>query len=203
MGRLRHIAVELARHVPFTALGTAIGGALLIAVASLRPTEDVLEGLFYVFHPLHVLLSAITTAAMYAKHSKASWMRIAAVGYFGTIVPATVSDSLIPYIGETLLRLPNPEAHIGFLEKPLLVNSMAAIGIIVGYWRHGTKAPHAGHVLISTFASLFHIAMALAGAGGWIPLLPALLAFLFLAVWVPCCTSDIVFPLLFAEEEGD
>jgi hypothetical protein len=22
--------------------------------------------------------------------------------------------------------------------------------------------------------------------------------FLFLAVWVPCCTSDIVFPLLFA-----
>jgi len=23
--------------------------------------------------------------------------------------------------------------------------------------------------------------------------------FLFLAVWVPCCTSDIIFPLLFAE----
>jgi hypothetical protein len=23
-------------------------------------------------------------------------------------------------------------------------------------------------------------------------------AFLFLAVWIPCCTSDIVFPLLFA-----
>lgn len=23
--------------------------------------------------------------------------------------------------------------------------------------------------------------------------------FLFLAVWVPCCTSDIVFPLLFAK----
>ena len=25
--------------------------------------------------------------------------------------------------------------------------------------------------------------------------------FLFLAVWVPCCTSDIVFPLLFARRE--
>jgi hypothetical protein len=27
-------------------------------------------------------------------------------------------------------------------------------------------------------------------------------AFLFLAVWVPCCTSDIVFPLLFARQGG-
>jgi len=28
----------------------------------------------------------------------------------------------------------------------------------------------------------------------------ALTVFLFLAVWVPCCTSDIVFPLLFREK---
>ncbi|GAH57776.1 unnamed protein product, partial [marine sediment metagenome] len=25
--------------------------------------------------------------------------------------------------------------------------------------------------------------------------------FLFLAVWIPCCVSDIVFPLLFTKEE--
>ena len=25
--------------------------------------------------------------------------------------------------------------------------------------------------------------------------------FLFLAVWVPCCTSDIVFPLLFVNND--
>ncbi|AHM58129.1 hypothetical protein EAL2_808p06260 (plasmid) [Peptoclostridium acidaminophilum DSM 3953] len=25
--------------------------------------------------------------------------------------------------------------------------------------------------------------------------------FLFLAVWIPCCTSDIVFPLLFVKEK--
>jgi hypothetical protein len=28
-------------------------------------------------------------------------------------------------------------------------------------------------------------------------------AFLFLAVWVPCCTSDIVFPLLWIKKTGD
>jgi hypothetical protein len=26
--------------------------------------------------------------------------------------------------------------------------------------------------------------------------------FLFLAVWLPCCLSDIVFPLLFAKKSG-
>ena len=27
--------------------------------------------------------------------------------------------------------------------------------------------------------------------------------FLFLAVWLPCCTSDIVFPLLFSKERAE
>jgi hypothetical protein len=26
--------------------------------------------------------------------------------------------------------------------------------------------------------------------------------FLFLAVWVPCCTSDIVFPMLLTQDSG-
>ena len=32
--------------------------------------------------------------------------------------------------------------------------------------------------------------------------LAAIAVFLFLAVWIPCCTSDIVFPLLFAPQSG-
>jgi len=38
--------------------------------------------------------------------------------------------------------------------------------------------------------------MALGGIIDWL-LLPFIFLFLFLAVWIPCCTSDIVFPLLF------
>ncbi|MEM2227140.1 MAG: hypothetical protein QXY42_07320 [Candidatus Bathyarchaeia archaeon] len=207
MSRLGHIAIELARHIPFTALGTAIGGVLLFAVAHLRIPDEVLEDIFYTFHPLHIILSAIATTAMYTKHSedgaqRTGWILIVLIGYFGTIVPATISDSVIPYISETLLRLPNPEAHIGFMERWWLVNPIAAIGIAMGYWRRETRIPHSMHVLVSTLASLSHMAMALDGSANWIPLLPALLAFLFLAVWVPCCTSDIVFPLLFVKGEG-
>jgi hypothetical protein len=62
-----------------------------------------------------------------------------------------------------------------------------------------TKFPHAGHVLLSTWASLFHIIMA---KGQVVSLLSyaVIFLFLFLAVWLPCCLSDIVFPLGFVKE---
>jgi hypothetical protein len=41
--------------------------------------------------------------------------------------------------------------------------------------------------------------MALGNSVDWIIML-AIFVFLFLAVWLPCCLSDIVFPLLFVRE---
>ena len=112
---------------------------------------------------------------------------------------ATLSDCLIPYVAESLLDLPNRGIHLGFIEKWWLVNPLAAVGILLGYlWPH-TRLTHAGHVLLSTWASLFHMTMAM-GDGFGILEYAALTVFLFLAVWVPCCTSDIVFPLLFVKK---
>jgi hypothetical protein len=65
-----------------------------------------------------------------------------------------------------------------------------------------TKFPHAGHVFVSTWASLFHVMMALGdriSPATWI----VVFVFLFLSVWLPCCVSDIVFPLLFCREGID
>jgi hypothetical protein len=109
---------------------------------------------------------------------------------------ATLSDSVIPYIGEILIKLPYAAPHIGFIEEWWLVNPLALIGIGIGFWKPTTKFPHFGHVLISTWASLFHITMALGITVNWL-LLPLIFIFLFIAVWVPCCLSDIAFPLLF------
>ena len=39
--------------------------------------------------------------------------------------------------------------------------------------------------------------MAMAGMPS-VAVLGGIAVFLFLSVWLPCCTSDIVFPLLFA-----
>jgi hypothetical protein len=123
------------------------------------------------------------------------------IGYTGTISIATLSDSIIPYLGEILLNLPNKGIHIGFIEKWWIVNPFAILGIAIAYFNPTTKFPHLGHVLLSTWASLFHIIMALGGIINWGLLITTFL-FLFLAVWIPCCTSDIVFPLLFTKKEA-
>jgi hypothetical protein len=119
------------------------------------------------------------------------------IGYVGSIGIATLSDVVIPYLGGALLTL-KMEFHLGFIEKWWLVNPMALIGIAIGYWKPTTKFPHAGHVLLSTWASLFYFTAF--GMANWIPLLPFIFLILFLAVWIPCCTSDIVFPLLFTRD---
>ncbi len=82
------------------------------------------------------------------------------IGYIGSIGIATLSDSIIPYLGELLLKLPNKDIHIGFIEKPWLTNPAAFLGIAIAFLRPITKFPHSGHVLISTWPSLFHVIMA-------------------------------------------
>ena len=155
--------------------------------------------IFYTLHPLHVVLSALVTTALYKKYSSGKIWAVILIGYSGSIGIATLSDSIIPYLGEILLELPNRGSHIGFIEKWWLVNPAALIGIAIGYWKPITKFPHSGHVLISTWASLFHIIMALGETVTWVLFLVIFL-FLFLAVWIPCCLSDIIFPLLFVRK---
>ena len=187
---------ELRAHAPFTALGALAGIGLLLAMLGAGIPAASAAPLFTVLHPLHVLLSAQATTATCRRQCGGGAWRLLWVGYLGSVGIATLSDCLIPYAGEWLLGLPNRGLHIGFIEHGWLVNPLAFVGIALGVWSARSRVPHGLHVLVSTGASLFHIAMAMSGApnaGAW----AAIAVFLFLAVWLPCCTSDIVFPLLF------
>ena len=197
------IVKELRHHAPFTALG-ALGGIIFMLLFRDLPRE-VSHELFYVFHPLHILLSALVTASLYRFHNcprgkkgRCNLPLLFVIGYVGSIGIATLSDSVMPYLGEILLDMPHRHHHIGFLEKWWLVSGVAVIGIIIAYLNPATKFPHAGHVLISTWASIFHILMAKGEVINW-AWYPAIFVFLFIAVWLPCCVSDIVFPLLFVK----
>jgi len=235
--RASYIISELRRHAPFTLFGTMLG--VLFMLIFRRMSASTSYTLFYVFHPGHVVLSALVTTAMYKLHSRKPHLFIVfLIGYLGSVGIATLSDSLIPYAGEKLLALkgftahgpagPGPETaadaenkstneehehaegaggehqhsvkvHIGFIEEWYIVNPAALLGILIGYFWMRTKFPHAGHILLSIWASLFHILMALGGSaslGQW----AGIFVFLFVAVWLPCCFSDIVFPLLFVKE---
>ncbi|MBA7466941.1 hypothetical protein ES707_02135 [subsurface metagenome] len=200
---LRRITNELKEHAPFTTFG-AVTGVIIMAVIVfgnvLPQVYQVSYPIFYILHPAHVVLSALVTTAMYKKYSNGNIWAAILIGYFGSIGIATLSDSVIPYLGEMLLGLPNKGIHIGFIEEWWIVNPAALIGVAIGYWRPTTKFPHSGHVLISTWASLFHIIMALGETVNWITFL-VIFFFLFLGVWIPCCTSDIMFPLLLVRKK--
>ncbi len=208
MGQLKLVGRELVEHAPFTTLGAITGILIMVILVFSNAPREISNVLFYTLHPIHVVLSALATTAMYKIHGKGKlWVAIL-IGYTGSIGIATLSDAIIPYLGGTLLHVPM-EFHLPFIEttkmpfigiaKWQIVNSAAAIGIAIGYWKPTTKFPHMGHVLLSTWASLFSFTAF--GIANWIPLLPFIFLFLFLAVWAPCCLSDIVYPLLFARKD--
>jgi hypothetical protein len=204
---LRRIITELREHAPFTAFGAVTGIIIMaIIVISNMPTQ-ISYTAFYTLHPIHVVMSALVTTAMYRRYNRGNIWAPFLVGYCGSVGIATISDAIIPYLGGALLNV-SIEFHVPFIEttkmpvigiaKWQIVNSAAVIGIAVGYWRQMTKVPHWLHVLLSTWASLFFFAAF--GTAYWLPLLPVIFVFLFLAVLLPCCLSDIVFPLLFVRE---
>ena len=203
---LKQILEELREHAPFTIWGTVTG--ILIMLIFRDIPHKVSYNMFYIFHPMHVILSALVTASMYEMHKcrvdrrQCNLWILLAIGYIGSIGIATLSDSLIPYAGETLLRMPRREMHIGFIEKWYIITPLAFAGIAIAYFKPSTKFPHYGHVLLSTWASLFHVIMAKGDGMNWLSYIVIFL-FLFIAVWLPCCISDIVFPLLFVKPEGE
>ena len=196
---LKDIPNELKAHAPFTAFGALTGIGIMAGIVYAQMPRSASSTLFWTLHPMHVLFSALVTAAMYRLHGKGGLGATILIGYLGSIGIATLSDSIIPYFGECLLGLPNKGIHFGFIEKWWLVNPLALVGIAIAWFHPKTKFPHAGHVLLSTWASLFHMTMAL-GMQVDVLTMGFMAVFLFLAVWVPCCTSDIVFPLLFSRE---
>jgi hypothetical protein len=217
------IGKELLNHSPFTLCGAVTG--MIFMLIGQRWFKDQAVGLFAVFHPLHVVLSAMVTAALFEIHRKAaSFVVILVIGITGSIGVATLSDCILPYFGESILGVAipthaevhegaapetgheHPEAshprwHIGFIEEWYLVFPAAIIGVLLAYFKPTTHLPHAGHILISTWASSAHILMN-TQADLSLTLLVGMFIVLFISVWLPCCVSDIIFPLLFIRSDG-
>jgi len=241
--KLKAILTELRAHAPFTVVGAVTGVLAMLLFKDASP--HVSQRLFQVFHPAHVVLSAIVTASLFRLHeSKRGFLVVLLVGYFGAIGVATLSDSVLPFLGESFLGVAvpthaslheldgsaqaeadhdheghdhaahdhdhtsheheghehggKPHIHLGFIEDWYVVNPAAILGVLIAWFWPRTKFPHAGHILISTWASSFHVLM-----NTHRELTPmlffAIFVVLFIAVWLPCCMSDIVFPMFFVK----
>lgn len=191
------ILKELKHHLPLTltiSLFAAVSVALIILfnleLSKFFPTT------FEIIHPAHILVSAAATAAIFNKYKK-SILQTITIGVIGAILIGTISDILLPWIAGNLFSL-NTTLHLPIIENPILIIITAITGSYIGIYIGLFKLNHSLHVFFSVFASLLYILAFSSNINIWIILGSSLIV--FLVVYVPCCVSDIVFPILFIKE---
>ena len=218
--RIKSILHEFQHHFPFTIFAVMISLIILaIYTELLRPTMAIGdlhahghdEGvnaytrLFHVLHPIHVFLSAAATAAMFWRYDKRFIVAVL-TGLFGSLMVCGISDIIFPYLGGLLLNM-DMHLHICLLENPTTVLMFTGIGIATGICAASgmntasvSKVAHAMHVMVSTGATILY----LVGFGllNWTDVLAPVFIIVTFSVIIPCCTSDIIFPLLLVNKKG-
>lgn len=207
------IVEEFTQHFPYTLMGTFIAMGVvwwfsqgLIDGADAESLHHKADTLFHLLHPLHVCMSAIATTALSLKYI--GRLKAVFMGVFATVIPCGLSDYFFPYIGGKILGM-DMHLHICMIEGPLLFFSFLVVGILGGLWAEEkfTKShllSHGTHVFISSGASLLYCISF--GFTEWLRdiryIFPAFII-IVLAVWIPCCLSDIALPASTHSHKGE
>ena len=230
--RFNRIAHELKHHIPYTVFSVALGiivvSLITVFLMNLVGDEDHnateteehtgddhahehegvsggFHDLFHVFHPIHILFSATATTAMFRRYDKKIYKAVI-VGAVGALGVCAISDIFFPYIGGMVTGI-DMELHVCLIQHPLTVIPFAVFGIIVGLFaadvfaeKTSTIFSHSGHIFISTMASILYLTAF--GFADWMHDMFAVFIIITFAVLIPCCISDIIFPLAFANPEN-
>lgn len=209
------LLIELREHVPFSvsavALGLIAAGTICIlgsaqfaGMADHAPhggehaSGPAFARLsFHLFHPAHMFFSAVATTTMFCRYERRI-LKAIMIGLIGAIGVCGISDTLMPHVSLLMLGVRIP-LHLCVVDHPDLVLPFAAVGVLVGIGTAGatvrtTILSHSMHVFASSMASIFYMVGPL-GTLAWIDDLGKVFGFVVLAVLIPCCLSDIVFPL--------
>jgi hypothetical protein len=209
--RLSLLTVEFAHHLPYTLISSLIAMGAVWSFGMTQLHQHVGEGWseqfqwsFHVLHPMHVALSAIATTAVFWRYER-KLAKALAVGFFGTVIPCGLSDYIFPFVGGRFLGQP-VELHICLIDHPMVIFPFLGLGIVGGLLFEERVAgssvfSHGAHVFVSSLASLFYLVSF--GFTGWLSdirmVFPVFLV-VVIAVWIPCCLSDIVIPVSTAHE---
>jgi hypothetical protein len=186
---------ELKEHAPFTALAVLIAIFLVILLQYFLQVS-LNEDVFHIAHFLHVIVSAIATAAIYYRYKK-SFIKALIIGTLGALIIGSLSDVIFPYLGGLIIDS-HMHFHLPIIEETFLTLGLAIFGALVGIFIKISKIPHLLHVFLSVFASLFYLLTFTSSFN----LIYFIIVFfiVFLAVILPCCLSDIAFPLFFCKK---
>ena len=205
MGKSKLVWEELTHHLPFSIL-SVVAGLILVGILSFmteilgveNPSPNFRE-LFHIFHPAHILFSAMATTAMFWQKEK-KVLKAIIVGVIGSVGICGISDIFIPYLAGYLLGA-HMHLHVCIVQHPQLVIPFLSLGVVVGFLAPGNLErtegvifSHSIHVFISAAASIMYLVGF--GVTDWAHRIGAVLIYMVLAVVVPCCTSDIIFPLV-------
>lgn len=202
-----HIFKELGEHLPYSIFGVVVAmlivGIMTFFAVILNAMDRFPEAsgeLFHIFHPIHILLSATVTTAMFWKHDR-KVVKAFVIGFTGSIGICALSDIFFPYIGGLIAGVPM-HLHVCIIEHPHVILPFAFFGIAVGFLIPGvieksTQFSHSMHILVSSMASMLYLTTF--GFTHWMEQAGVVFLITVFAVLVPCCVSDIVFPLCFVK----
>lgn len=214
--KVNQILVELVHHLPFSIFGV-MSSLLVMAVLTYLATilspevshhvhhdhhhhhDSAPEvALFHVFHAMHVLVSAVATTAMFWKHDNRNFIKAGLIGLLGSVTICGLSDVVVPYVGGLLLGT-EMHFHICLIQEPWLVWPFAVTGVGAGFavteaFDRSTEYSHSMHVFISSAASLLFLIGF--GLENWMHSITSVFFVTLFAVMIPCCLSDIVFPMV-------
>lgn len=158
--------------------------------------------LFHVFHPVHILFSATATTAMFWRHER-RLLKAVIVGLIGSLGICGISDVFLPFLGGMILDI-GIEFHWCLIAHPMTIVPFTIFGVLLGlvlvdvaHGRVSTIFSHSSHVFISTMATMLYLTAF--GHIEWTLRIAEMFLIIFLGVTIPCCTSDIIFPLLLSK----
>lgn len=204
--RVNVLIAEFAHHLPYTVVCSliAMGVVWYVGTTQLSGLTDEQwhaksEWFFHILHPMHLCLSAIATTSVFWRHER-RLLKAVLVGFFGTILPCGFSDYVFPFLGGKILAQ-SMELHICLIEHPVLVLQFTLLGILAGLlfeerMSYSSVFSHGAHVFVSSLASLLYLVSF--GLTGWmteVMLVFPVFLIIVVAVWIPCCISDIVIPI--------
>lgn len=197
-----HILIELQHHIPYTIFSVMAGMIILGIITVLTKQSEFsfhTQKLFHIFHPLHLFFSAIATTSMFWRHDK-KLIKAVVIGFIGSVGICGISDIFLPFISGGLLGV-KMHLHICIITHVKLILPFVIFGIFGGFVIPSVLEPtifsHSLHVFISSMASILYLVSY--GLVDWIQVGGMVFIYIVLSVIIPCCMSDIIFPLLFTK----
>lgn len=162
--------------------------------------------LFHCFHFMHLIFAGTGVLITFFRFSKNIFKGII-VGALTTITFCTLSDSILPYIGGTIMGV-KMHFHLCFISELKNVLPFLCIGLLNGIImsrHHASRqtfysvSSHFIHIFISSLASSFYLVSH--GFVDWYHNIGFVFVFLIIATVIPCTLSDVVVPMALAKAD--